>query len=284
MLRIAILLLAGLLAGQSPADTKLSFEAATIKPNATGENRVAIQRQPGGRFMTTGANLKILMGLAYSVRDFQIIGGPAWMNTDRWNVEARAQEKDVPLLSGPIDPTGPNPFLSMVQSLIEDRFQLKMHRETRELPVYELIEAKGGAKLKLSDDQTPLRFPERGAPPPPLPQRGAPMPRGGMRMGRGDLEATGVPLANFIQALSQQLGRPVIDKTGLKGLYDFKLQWTPEPGQGPVVPGGPEPPPPPADGPSIFTAIQEQLGLRLESTKGPVEVLVVDSVQKPSEN
>ena len=105
-------------------------------------------------------------------------------------------------------------------------------------------------------------------------------------MGRGSLETNGAPVANFIQGLSQQLGRPVIDKTGLKGLYDIKLQWTPEFGQGLAAPGSPEPTPPPVDvsGPSIFTAIQEQLGLRLESAKGPVEVLVIDSVQKPTEN
>jgi uncharacterized protein (TIGR03435 family) len=105
-------------------------------------------------------------------------------------------------------------------------------------------------------------------------------------MGRGDLEANGVLVANLVAALSQQLGRTVIDKTDLKGFYDIKLQWTPELGQGPLGPGGPEPKEPPADasGPSIFTAIQEQLGLRLESAKGPVEVLVIDSVQKPTEN
>ena len=286
MFRIAILLLGSLFSGtfaQSPTP-KPSFEVATVKPNAAGDNRVAIMRQPGGRFMTTNTSLRMLLGFAYGVRDFQISGGPSWVNTDRWNIEGRAKESDLPLLAGPLDPTVTNPLLQMVQSLIEDRFQFKMHREARELPVYELVVAKGGAKVKLSEDQTPIRLPERGAPPPPPPQRGGPMPRGSMRLGRGDLEATGVPFSNFITALSNQLGRTVIDKTDLKGFYDIKLQWTPEIGQGPVVPGGPEPPPPPADGPSIFTAIQEQLGLRLESAKGPVEVLVIDSVQKPSEN
>src|SRR5204863_4597791 len=114
------------------------------------------------------------------------------------------------------------------QSLIEDRFQLKMHSETKELPVYELVIAKGGSKMKLSADQNPVRQPERGASPPPPPQRGGPMPRGSMRIGRGELETNGIPLFNFIQVLSQQLGRPVIDETGLKGLYDIQLQWTPE--------------------------------------------------------
>jgi len=261
---------------QQPAATRPSFEVATVKSGASGDNRIAILAQPGGRFVATNATLKMLMGTAWRVRDFQISGGPGWAGTDRWNIEAKAEAGSIPPPTGPPDPTVVPPLMLMLQSLIEDRFQLKMHRETKELPVYEIVVARGGPKIKPSEDQSP--------PSPGQPQRGGPMPRGSMRMGRGDLEANGVPVSNFILGLSQQLGRPVIDKTGLKGLYDFKLQWTPEFGQGPIVPGGPEPPPPPADGPSIFTAIQEQLGLRLESTKGPVEVLVIDSVQKPSEN
>ena len=114
------------------------------------------------------------------------------------------------------------------------------------------------------------------------------MPRGSMRMGRGELEATGVSLLGLVRALSAQLGQTIIDKTGLNGLYDFKLQWIPDMNQG-VGPFGrtaPESPPPATDpaGPSIFTAIQEQLGLRLESARGPMEVIVIDSVQKPSAN
>ena len=262
---------------QQPAGTKPSFEVATIKPSTSGDNRIAILVQPGGRFVATNATLKMLMGTAWRVRDFQILGGPNWAGTDRWNIEAKAEAGSIPPPTGPPDPTVIPPLMLMLQSLIEDRFQLKIHRETKELPAYELVVARGGPKIKPSEDQSP---PSLGQPP----QRGGPMPRGNMRMGRGDLEANGVPVSNFILGLSQQLGRTIIDKTGLKGLYDFKLQWTPEFAGGPVVPGGPEPPPPPADGPSIFTAIQEQLGLRLESTKGPVDVLVIDSVQKPSEN
>ena len=261
---------------QQPAGTKPSFEVATIKPSTSGDNRIAILTQPGGRFVATNATLKMLMGTAWRVRDFQISGGPNWAGTDRWNIEAKAEAGSIPPPTFPPEPTVIPPLMLMVQSLIEDRFQLKLHRETKELPVYELVVARGGPKIKPSEDQSPPSLVQ--------PQRGGPIPRGNMRMGRGDLEANGVPVSNFILGLSQQLGRTIIDKTGLKGLYDFKLQWTPEFAQGPVVPGGPEPPPPPADGPSIFTAIQEQLGLRLESTKGPVDVLVIDSVQKPSEN
>ena len=113
------------------------------------------------------------------------------------------------------------------------------------------------------------------------------MPRYSMRMGRGSLQASAVEMPFFVQVLSQQLGRNVTDTTGLKGLYDIKLEWTPDPLPTGALPGagGPEAAPPiDPNGPSIFTAIQEQLGLKLESTKGPVDVIVIDSVQKPSEN
>jgi bla regulator protein blaR1 len=115
------------------------------------------------------------------------------------------------------------------------------------------------------------------------------MYEGMMRMGRGSVEGQGVPLDVLIRAISGQLGRPVIDRTGLSGNFDIKLQWTPDPGQAPrpfgdAPPAGVEPPPSDPNGPSIFTALQEQLGLRLESQKGPVDLLVIDRVEKPSEN
>jgi uncharacterized protein (TIGR03435 family) len=274
---------------QTPAGRRPSFEIASVKLNTSGDNRVSIMNQPGGRLVATGMPLRFLMTFAYRVRDFQILGGPNWMTSDRWDVQARAEEGSIPPPSGPPDPSVPDPIALRLQSLLEDRFQLKFHRETKELPVYELTVAKGGPKLKPSEDQSPFRPPERGAAPPPPLQRGAPIPRGNMRMGRGNLEAAGVSFSSFVMALSQQLGRTVIDKTDLKPLlYDIKLQWTPDVGQGggPLgpPPGAAEPPPPDPSGPSIFTAVQEQLGLKLESTKGPVEVIVIDSVQKPTEN
>jgi uncharacterized protein (TIGR03435 family) len=270
---------------QQADGTKPSFEVATVKPSGSSDNRISIMAEPGGRFRVTNATLRMVMAVAYRVRDFQISGGPAWTGTDRWNIEGKAEEGSIPQITMPLDPTVPNPLMFMVQSLLEDRFQLKLHRESRELPVYELFTAKGGSKMKLSADQSPIGPPERGSPPQ-NPKQGGPMPRGMMGMGPGRIEANGAPIANFIQVLSQQLGRPVIDKTSLTGFYDIKLQWTPDIGQGFVKPGGAEPAPPPPDtsGPSIFTAIQEQLGLRLESGKGPVEILMIDSVQKPAEN
>jgi uncharacterized protein (TIGR03435 family) len=210
------------------------------------------------------------------------VGGPGWIDSDLWDIEAKAPEGSVP--PGTILGFPPQ-MVVMLQSLLEDRFQLKLHRETREAPVYDLTIAKGGSKLKLSEDQTPPSMPERGGPP--LQPRT--VPRGGMKMVNGDFEASALSFDDFARALAAlYLHRPVNDKTGLKGLYDIKLRWTPDPAIGASVgPGGPVAPAPPSGdppGPDIFTAIQEQLGLRLESAKGPVEFFVIDSAQRPSGN
>ena len=287
ILSVVIIAARALWAVQASPQQRPSFEVTSVKPNVTGDHRVLIMTQPGGRFVTTGVSLKTLIGFAYGVRDFQILGGPDWLDDDRWDIEARAEEGSIPVV-GPTDPSIPEPVALRLQSLISDRFRLNIHHDTKEFAVYELRIVKGGPKLKLSEDQSAIQPPEPGSPPPPFPQRGEPMPRGSMRMGRGELEATGVSLLGLIRGLSAQLGQTIIDKTGLKGLYDFKLQWIPDMNQGvgPFGRTGPESPPPASDpaGPSIFTAIQEQLGLKLESSKGPIEVLVIDSVSKPSEN
>lgn len=251
------------LAAAALAAQPKSFDVATIKPNASNDNRVMFRLQPGG-FMATGVPVRMLIGQAFDVRDFQITGGPGWISSDRWDVNAKAE--------GMPDRPGMALYRPLIQNLLEDRFQLKFHKETKELPVYALVAGKGPHKMKASE----------AAP------AGA-GPRGMFRIGRGQANLQGATMAALAQTLSQQLGRPVLDKTGIAGNFDIELNWTPEPGQG----GGPfghmppgAPPPPPADngGPSIFTAIQEQLGLKLETTKGPVEIIVVDSIAKPSEN
>jgi uncharacterized protein (TIGR03435 family) len=176
----------------------------------------------------------------------------------------------------------------MVQSLLADRFKLSVTRSTRELPVYALVVAKGGPKLK---DVTPASLygnavaippaSERGSAPSPPPGRGTNMFIG--RDGEMILTAKSVSIANLLGILSQQLGRQILDRTGLKGTYDFTLQYTPEKSI-PGLQGPGDTPPPDSSGTSIFTAIQEQLGLRLESTKGPVDVIVIDHIEKPSPN
>ncbi len=243
------------------------FEAASIKPSAPqemGRIRVGISMLPGGRISMTGVTVKELMKQAYGIRDFQIVGGPAWLGTERYDVTAK-----------PEDAANQEQVKLMVQALLADRFKLQFHRETKELPTYALVVAKGGSKLK------PYVEPERDS-------RGSGGGGGGMmRMMRGGhFEANGVPLAALANQLSQVLGRSVIDKTELKGDYDFKLDWTPDENQPGLMklPGGEAPPPSSGDGVSIFAAVQEQLGLKLESTKGPVEILIVDRAEKASEN
>jgi len=247
------------LAGTIAAFAQPAFEISTVKPNASNDNRVMLQIPPGGRFQATGVTLKLLMTEGYSVRDFQITGGLSWIGTERWDVVAKAEgfPDRIPL----------DTFRPMLRVLIEDRFQLKVHRESKEMPVYNLTVAKSGLKL--------------------APNAGEPGPM--LRFGRGELTGKKVPIAMLLQVLSQTLNRTVVDKTDLKGEYDFTLKWTPEPGQGPgllgVGPPGPDAlPPVDTNGPSIFTAIQEQLGLRLESAKGPVEMIVIDGVEKPTDN
>jgi uncharacterized protein (TIGR03435 family) len=169
----------------------------------------------------------------------------------------------------------------MFQPLLADRFKLKFHYETRELPVYVLTIAKNGPKLKESQ-------PDPAGPPGPAGMRGKHMMR---LMGMGHLEAQGISVTLLTHELSRQLGRTVIDKTGLTGNYDFGLQWTPDLGTGPTFKGpqggpsaGDNGAAPDASGPTIFTAIQEQLGLKVESQKGPVRVMVIDHVEPPSAN
>lgn len=248
-----------------------SFEVASVKPSPAGSIGVSFNVEPGGRYVVTNATLKMLLVSAYGVRDYQISGGPGWIAADRWNIEAKAPQGSLPPIMGPPDSEHPDPLMKMVQSLLADRFQLKAHLETRETAVYELALAKGGSKLKLSENQTPVQFPD--APTGPVP------PRGLMRFNlRGNMAGSSVPVSMLAGLLSEPglLERRVIDKTGLKGLYDFELKWTPDI-------AGATPSDEPAQG-SLFTALQEQLGLKAQPARGSVEFVVIDGVQKPDEN
>ncbi len=266
---------------QAPPAPLPSFDVASIKPNKSGDRRWII-RFPPGRFLGNGLTAKQLIAFAYGVKDFQISGGPSWITSDQYDIEAKEPEAlaaELPKLSR--EEQSAKTHL-LVQSLLADRFALKLTHTTKDLPVYALIVAKGGPKLNAATpgDTYPngMKGPDgRGA--------------GLMRVGRGEIEGQGVPLTLLVSMLSQQLGRTVLDQTGLKGKYDIQLKWTPDTGAGAMfqarpggAPGAEQPPPSESTGPSIFTAIQEQLGLKLESTKGPVEVLVIDQIERPSEN
>jgi uncharacterized protein (TIGR03435 family) len=274
------------LRAQSPpaAAAAPSFEVASIKPNRAGDNRIGIRFQPG-RFTTTGSTVKQLIGLAYNVRDFQVTGGPSWISSDRYDIDAKEPEGfSEELQKLPPDQRRGKLGL-LIQSLLADRFQLKLSHGTKELPVYALVVAKDGPKIQ--EAKPGDAYPNGIKRPDGRPAGSAGM----MAMGPGELTGQGVPITFLVQQLSQQLGRKVLDQTGLKGIYDLNLKWTPDPGSAAMMQGppgaGPAPdnaPPPYTSGPSIFTAVQEQLGLKLEATKGPVEILIIDHVAQPSEN
>lgn len=215
----------------------------------------------------------------------KVEGGPAWLRSDLYSINAVAPatlpEAPVPeaMMRGP-----------MMQAVLEDRFKLRLHRETREAPVYELVVSKGGPKLRPFKDGScvPVDSTQILQGPLPPPSEGKWCNSGITGLGTIHAFGRGMTMQGAAYLLSLNLDRPVIDRTGLTGWYDFDLEFARDPSL-----AGPPPPPPgglPADpanqpsGPSIFTAVQEQLGLRLESAKGPVEILVIDHVERPSGN
>ena len=260
------------------ATTTPTFEVASIKvaPPPTGNNLRVRMGGDAGRLDYNNVTLRDCIRFAYSVKDYQI-SGPDWLRQQRYDLVAKIPE------GAPRDQVP-----AMLQALLVERFKLTVHRETKELPVYALVVGKNGPKITPSEITAP----------PPGPGAGGALPGGGrgmVRFGGGGLEAKGMTVAGFAELMARMVDRPILDMTELKGNYDFKLQFTPEAGMmrmpfgGPM--GGPPPPPAPAEGssnasgPSIFTAVQEQLGLKLEGRKAPVEILVIDAAEKvPTEN
>jgi uncharacterized protein (TIGR03435 family) len=254
-----------------------AFEVASVKPNTSGDGRVLMMPQPGGRLSLVNVPLKLMIRNAYRLQDFQIVGGPDWMSTARYDVVAKA---------GTGNPSQEELQL-MLRSLLADRFKLTAHPDKREMPTYAMVLARNdgrlGKELKKSDADCAGPVTAPAAPPPP-----GQMPRCGFVLGFGNLKARGSTLAALASSLSTFAGRIVVDQTGLPGGFDVDLTWTPDNlprpqggGDQPVTVNGTAIDP---NGPSLFTALQEQLGLKLESAKGPVEVLVIDRAEKPAED
>ncbi|HEY7392887.1 MAG TPA: TIGR03435 family protein [Bryobacteraceae bacterium] len=242
-------------------DAKPGFEVSTIKPAKPGRGFSLLVNR-SGMLNTTSTSLSDLIKFAYDVHPRQITKGPAWLETEKFDITAKPDTPGMP---------NPTQLKVMVQKLLADRFQLAFHREQKELPVYAITTAKGGPKLTKS--QSPLNLPGFGLPP-------------GRLMVRN---ATMAELAHVMQA--SLIEQPVVDQTGLgETRYDFTLQYTPDASQRAVLAAlgpGAAPPPPANDAdapPDLFTAFQQQLGLKLESTKAPVDVLVIDKAEKPSDN
>ena len=266
----------------APAGTP-TFEVASIKRNNSGTGMISIGMQPGGRLNFTNVPLRQLIIRAYGVQPFQVIGGPDWMSSDRFDVIAKAEGA-----------AAPQEMNLMLRALLADRFKLVVHNETREMAIYYLTRSREDGRLgpELKTASVDCGTAGRGRPGGPPPGAAGPggAPGGGCQMmiTPGRLQVAGQPIANIVTPLANQLGRPVIDKTGLTGGYDFTLSWLPDGGRGipagPLPPGAPELPPIDPNAPSLFTALQEQLGLKLEAARGPVEVIVIDSVQQPTED
>jgi len=233
-----------------------SFEAASIKPSqpASPDRQITgVQAPGGGRLNTFSTSLRMLILYAYDVKDFQVSGGPGWASSETYDIVAK----------GDGNATRPQLRL-MLQALLKDRFKLALRHETKDAPIYELVVAKGG--LKIQEDTTSDRS------------------RLGLT-GPGKFIAQKASLSMFAQVLGTLTGRPVVDKTGLASTYTFRLDWTPEVGEGGLPgPARPDAVPPDSNGPSLFTALQEQLGLRLQSAKGAVESLVIEEAEKPTGN
>jgi len=279
-------------AGTAQGPENPSFEAASIKPNKSGDGRVALFFQPGGRFTATGVTLKMVIAAAYGtpapLPDYQLIGGPDWIASDRFDIIAKAEGDPQP------GPQGPPPIMFlMLRTLLADRFKLAVHSESRELPIYALVTARGdgrrGPQLNpAAVDCAALRAARGNAPPagpPPVPA-GFDRPQCGIRLAPGTMLAGGVTMAQLANAFARLpvVNRLVDDRTGLAGTFDVDLRWTPPQLPPSPPPGAPPLPPIDPDGPSLFTALQEQLGLKLESTKGQADVVVIDRAEHPTED
>jgi uncharacterized protein (TIGR03435 family) len=270
---VAVLTAVVPLAAQVPGK-KPSFEGLSIKPTTSGGMLSLPPVMMGSRFVATNVTLKDLVFFAYAPQSGnflydQIVGGPDWIDGDHFDLEAQVKGN-----SGAI---ARDKMQAMARALLEDSFQLKLHRDTQNLTVLNLVVSDSGVKMKLSEDQTPptgqssTTYDSSG-------QNGEQLLRGSMKVSTNlsgtTITSRAVTVSRLASALQGQLGRMVFDKTDLKGLFDFNLRFSRQD----LTPSLANQP-----GTSLVTAIQE-LGLKLETAKAPLEVLVIDSVQKPSKN
>ena len=241
------------------AGARASFDVVSIKPSQTPSDSSSIHEIPDGVVMI--GSLRRMMLFGFNLHDFQLMGSPDWVSTATWVVNAKNEtpDPDFSKLSRAEQQALWDKRMQQVQSMLMDRFQLKCHMATKELPIYELVQAKGGAKLKPTTAQANEQNSDTRSGP-------------GLQMHQ---TATGVTADLIVSVLTNEVDRMVVDKTGLTGSYDLTLDW---------VRDAPADSTDASAGPTIFTALEEQLGLKLVAAKGPVPVLVIDAVEKPSAN
>jgi uncharacterized protein (TIGR03435 family) len=293
-----------------PLPPVYEYEVASFKPFKPGSEGPGVMRfgmsMAPDSFTASGYTMQDLITMAYGIRDFQLSGAPSWLNSDRYDVEAKMDSSTADALQKLNQDDRNLQRQKMLQALLADRLKLTIHRETKDGQVYMLVVGKNGSKLKEATAE------ELASAPPTGPRGGGGVGTGGgggggrgtvtrgapppgsmtMSMGRGGTQSMtlqAIPISGFVDMLARNVGRPVVDKTGLMGKYDIKLEWTrddaqmqPPPGGGPTTVNGQ--PVPESNAPPLMEAIQEQLGLKLESGKGPIENIVIDHVEKPSDN
>ena len=244
-----------------------TFDAASIKPNTSQSENAGYGRTPGsGRFTATNNALQMLITTAYKLKDYQLSGGPPWIKTARFDVTAESAQTNVT----------PDQFRAMLRALLADRFKLAVHTETKDVPVYALTPAKTGLKITAVTDVDCPKY------------ENDKLPCGSFFMGPTELGGRNVSMSFFAEALSNVVSRPVIDNTAFTGKFNVDLEFSPDgttsfgpagfTQQGVSATGAPD------NKPSIFTVLQDKLGIKLESQKGPGEILVIDHAEKPSEN
>ena len=245
-----------------PAAGEVAFEVASVKRNTAGTSMdVSIGPRPGG-YAAINSPLRLIIELAFGVRSSQVVGGPAWLTTERFDITARAAEG-----------TPRNAILPMVRTLLRDRFQLKSHTEIRQAPVYALVLARADRRTGPQLKQSTVECSSDPVTPNPCSMNGT--------IGssaKGFATATGQTLTQLAAYLGRNLDRPVVDRTGLSGRFDFEIRWVGDT----LTATDPGATVRTNDGPSLAIVLQEQLGLKLEAATGPVEFLVIDSAALPA--
>lgn len=272
---VLVVVLSVMLSAQTPAPPQPTptFEVASIKPNTSASCTPAsnscqsfIRLQPGGNFLVGNRTLRDLIQYAYRLQSVQLVGGPDWIANERFDIAAKASG-DVP----PATPPAASTPMLMLRALLAERFRLRVRRDTREMPVYALVLARSDGQLgaQLRRSEVDCNAVAKGlAPQPPKAER----PLCGLNVRGGTMMMGALPISSITEFLSEQVERPVVDRTGLTGAWDLDLKFTPAAELSRAD----------SSSPLIFTALQEQLGLKLESTRGPVEVLVIDAVERPT--
>lgn len=256
---VAILLLAFPAAAQAPTAEQSVSYVASVKPNNAADARTVSEYFPGGRFTAVAVTAGQLLRIAYRVQAYQVVGGPSWIWTRRFDIEAKADTNPAP------------PQQTLLRALLKDRFNLAVHNDRREMPVFALVLARKDGRLGPQLVQSTFDCAAYRAAPHGLPEPGR-TPNCATRAGAGALSGKAISLTQLATTLGALVSRFTVDRTGLAGVYDVELTWTSD-----VAAMD-------ASAPSLFTALQEQLGLKLVAERGPVDVLVVDRLEEPTKN